>query len=181
MTPFADLAPGRYTVEPARSEVGFVARQLLTRVHGVFHEVSGAVLVGGAHHGCSVSARIDMASVDTGNPERDEHLRSPDFFDVRGHPCAWFASTRVTPWSMTGELTVKDATLPVTFDLEYLGSVPDERGGRVAGFEASARVNRKDWGLRWDVAVEGGRVLVGDWVTLLLDVVLVAGPGDLSG
>lgn len=174
-TAFPGLAPGRYAIDPAHSDIGFTARHLMVaKVRGQFTHFTSEVVVGETAADSRVSAEVQVASIDTRVAERDTHLRSPDFFDVERHPTMTFTSTSIDESSMTGDLTIRDITRPVTFDLEFVGASADPWGGRRAGFEASTEVSRKDWGLTWNVAIEGGGVLVGDKVTLHLDVELVA-------
>ena len=115
-----------------------------------------------------------MASVNSGDAARDEHLLSPDFFDVEHYPTITFRSTKVVAagdggYRLTGELTIKDVTRPVTLDLEYLGTVDSPFGDTRAGFSASTEINRKDWGLNWNMALEAGGVVVGEKVKLNID------------
>lgn len=168
------LVPGTWTVDAAHSEIGFTARHMMvTKVRGTFSEFSAEVVVGETMADSSVSATVQMGSVDTRSADRDGHLVSPDFFDVENYPTMTFRSTQVTESTMTGDLTIKDVTRPVTFDLEFNGASDDPWGGVRAGFEASTTINRKDWGLSWNVAVESGGVLVGEKVQIHLDIQLV--------
>ena len=151
MSALADLTPGTWTVDPSHSEVGFVARHLMvSKVRGRFAEVA----------------------VSTSNADRDAHLTSPDFFDAATYPQLTFVSTAVTPDSLAGDLTIKDVTRPVTFDLEVGGVAVDPWGNTKAAFEARADVNRKDWGLTWNAALEGGGVLVSDKIAIVLEIQL---------
>ncbi len=174
MTVFNSLAPGTYTVDPSHTEIGFSARHMMVaKVRGTFEEFSAEVVVGETLADSTVTAEVQLNSVDTRNEDRDNHLRTSDFFDVENHPTMTFRSTEITETSMTGDLTIKGNTRPVTFDLEFNGVSPDPWGGTRAGFEATTEVNRKDWDLTWNVAVEGGGVLVSEKVKLQLDVELV--------
>ncbi len=175
MSVFPNLAPGTYTVDPAHTTVGFTARHMMVaKTRGKFNDYTAEVTVGQTLADTSVRAEVQLSSVDTGNADRDTHLRSTDFFDTENHPTMTFVSNEVTADSMSGDLTIKGISKPVTFDLEFLGTSADPWGGNRAGFEASTVVNRKDWDLTWNVAVEGGGVLVGEKVTINLDVELVA-------
>lgn len=174
MTVFNTLAPGNYTVDPTHTEIGFTARHMMVaKVRGTFHEFTADVVVGETLADTVVTAEVQMNSVDTRNEDRDNHLRTSDFFDVENHPTMTFRSTEITESSMTGDLTIKGNTRPVTFDLDFAGVSPDPWGGTRAGFEATTEVNRKDWDLSWNVAVEGGGVLVSEKIKLHLDVELV--------
>ncbi len=170
----AILTPGTWAVDPAHSDVAFVARHLMvTKVRGRFTDVSGTVTVADDFAASTVSAAAAVASVDTGNADRDTHLRSADFFDAETYPEITFVSTAVTPDSLTGDLTIKGVTKPVTFDLDFGGVATDPWGNTKAAFEARTDVSRKDWGLTWNAALEGGGVLVSDKVTISLDIQLV--------
>ena len=172
----SELSPGTWTVDPAHSDVAFVARHLMvTKVRGRFTDVSGTVRVAEEFSDSTVTAAASVASVATGNDDRDAHLRSDDFFAADEFPEITFASTAVTPSSLTGDLTIKGVTKPVTFDLEFSGVAADPWGNTKAAFEARTIVNRKDWGLTWNAALEGGGVLVSDQVTLTLDIQLLKG------
>ncbi len=168
------LPTGTWQIDPAHTEVGFVARHLMvSKVRGTFGEVSGTVEVREPVAESSVAASVAMASVDTGSADRDAHLRSADFFDVETHPTMTFASTGFTGEELTGDLTIRGVSRPVTFDVEFGGIATDPWGNTKAGFEATTTLNRKDFGLEWNVALESGGVLVGDKVTVTLDVQLL--------
>jgi polyisoprenoid-binding protein YceI len=168
------LKPGTWTVDPGHSEIGFTARHMMVaKVRGTFSDFTAEVVVGSPFHASRVAAEVDLSSVDTRNADRDAHLRSVDFFDSETFGPMTFRSTEITETSMTGELTIKDTTRPITFDLEFLGTSEDPWGGVRAGFEATTEINRKDWGLTWNVAVESGGVLVSDRIQIHLDVELI--------
>lgn len=174
MSNLSDLKPGTWNVDPAHSEVGFMARHLMvTKVRGQFKDFSGVVKVAEAFEDSTVEATVQLASVDTNNADRDGHLRSPEFFDVENNPTMTFTSTRVSDSSLEGDLTIKGITKSVTFDLEFGGVKTDPYGSTRAGFEATAEINRKDFDLTWNVALEGGGVLVGEKAKVTLDVELI--------
>jgi polyisoprenoid-binding protein YceI len=167
------LPAGTWTVDASHSVLGFVARHLMvTKVRGSFKEFEGSVKVGDALSDSQVTAVVQLASIETGSADRDTHLRSADFFDIENHPTMSFISTDVTEDSLTGDLTIKGITKPVTFDLEFNGLATDPWGNQKAGFEATTEINRKDWGLEWNVAIEGGGVLVSEKIKLNLDIQL---------
>jgi len=173
-TSITALTPGTWTIDPAHTEVGFVARHLMvSKVRGQFTEVSGTVTVAEDLSASTAEVSIGVASVSTGSPDRDTHLRSADFFDVENHPAMTFTSTSFDGSALVGDLTIKGVTKPVTLDVEFGGVTTDPWGHTKAGFEASTTVNRKEWGLEWNVPLEGGGVLVGDKVTLSIDVQLL--------
>jgi polyisoprenoid-binding protein YceI len=168
------LTAGTWTVDPAHTEVGFVARHLMvSKVRGKFTDVDGTVTVADDITTSTAKVTVRLASIETGSPDRDAHLRSSDFFDIEHHPEMTFVSTAFTGETLIGDLTIKGVTRPVTFEVEYNGVATDPWGNTKAGFEAEAEVNRKDWGLEWNVALEGGGVLVSDKVKIHLDVQLL--------
>jgi polyisoprenoid-binding protein YceI len=178
MASIDDLTPGTWTIDESHTTVGFTARHLMiTKVRGRFGKVEGAATIDEDRLLSSVRATIDLASVDTGDAGRDEHLRSPDFFDVANNPTMTFASTGVKQdgddFVLYGDLTVKGVTKPVELELEFDGVSGDPWGGTRAGFTAEGEINRKDWGLEWNVALESGGVLVSEKIKLHLDVELV--------
>jgi polyisoprenoid-binding protein YceI len=174
MASINDLPAGPWTVDASHSVIGFTARHLMvTKVRGQFTDYTADVNVADPATESTVNVVVQLASIDTGAADRDTHLRSADFFDTENNPTRTFTSTKITDDSMTGDLTIKGVTKPVTFDLEFNGVQTDPWGGQRAGFEATADVNRKDWGLEWNVALEGGGVLVSDKIKLALDVELV--------
>jgi polyisoprenoid-binding protein YceI len=176
--------PGEYNVDPAHSTVEFIGRHLMiTKVRGRFPDVSGTITIDEIPERSHVEVEIDVASVDTGNAQRDEHLRSPDFFHAEQHPSITFRSTKVEPgkaglWNVTGDLTVRDVTRPVTLQVEFEGANASPMGDQRVAFSAAAEVDREDWGLTWNVALETGGVLVGKKVRIDLNVqaVAVSGP-----
>ena len=171
-------AAGAWTIDPGHAEVGFVGRHFgLTKVRGRFTEVEGTVTVREPLDLSEVHVVIDMASVSSGSQTRDDHLRSDDFFDVANHPQATFRSTGLVTTGaearMAGELTIKDVTRPVTLDAEYLGHATDPWGAERAIFSASGTINREDWGLTWNMALEAGGLLVSKEIRLEIEVELV--------
>jgi polyisoprenoid-binding protein YceI len=168
-------APGTWTLDPTHTDVSFTARHLMvTKVRGRFPLSGGSITIAEDPLESSVEATINVANVESGDPGRNEHLRSADFFDAEHHPTATFRSTKVEDagggnYRLTGDLTIKDVTRPVTLDLEYLGTISSPWGDQRAGFSASTEVNRKDWGLEWNVALEAGGVVVSDKVRLHID------------
>jgi polyisoprenoid-binding protein YceI len=160
-------APGVWTIDGSHSSVEFVVRHLMVaKVRGRFAEFSGDIHVGETPEESKVVVAIAPSSISTGDPQRDGHLLSPDFFDVEQYPTITFRSTGVRPvkgehYEVDGELTVHGETLPVVLDLEYQGSITDPFGNDKAVFSASTEIDREDWGLTWNQALETGGVLVG--------------------
>ncbi|MGH8978537.1 MAG: YceI family protein [Acidimicrobiia bacterium] len=167
---------GTYAIDPGHSGVAFTGRHLMvSKVRGKFAVTGGTIVVADDLALSSVDATIDAASVESGDPRRDEHLRSGDFFAVEDHPTITFRSTQVEDhgdgeFTLSGDLTVRGVTRPVTLRGEHLGSAQSPWNTTVVGFTARTVVNRKDWGLEWNMALEAGGVLVGDKVTLDIDV-----------
>jgi polyisoprenoid-binding protein YceI len=159
--------PGDWQLDPSHTSVNFTARHLMvSKVRGQFQGVSGNIHISEDPLGSWVEVTVDPASVVTGDEKRDEHLRSPDFLDVERYPQITFRSTRLEGerpggFRLEGDLTVHGVTRPVTLDVEYLGWTTDPWGGRRAGFSATTEVDREDFGLTWNVALETGGVLVG--------------------
>ena len=168
-------APGTWTIDPGHAEVAFLGRHLmLTKVRGRFRGVTGSIEVAEHPEDTTVEVTIDMASVDSGDATRDDHLRSGDLFDVGAHPTATF-SGRAAGWSgrsgrLEGALTIKGVTRPVVLDVEYLGHARDPWGGERAVFSAAASLNREDYGLTWNMALEAGGILVSKEIRLELEV-----------
>jgi polyisoprenoid-binding protein YceI len=167
-------APGRWQIDPGHTELAFIGRHfMLTKVRGRFTGVTGAIEVAQDPGETTAEVTIDMASVESGNQARDDHLRSPDFFDAERHPTATFIG-RAANWDGTqgqldGELTVRGVTRPVTLAAEYLGYAADPWGGHRAVFTASGTVNREDWGLTWNMPLAGGGLLVSKEIRIEID------------
>ncbi|HLI44844.1 MAG TPA: YceI family protein [Acidimicrobiales bacterium] len=171
---------GDYTIDPAHTRLGFVARHaMVTKVRGQFTSFEGTIHADAEEPSrSSVSVTIDVASVDTGNEMRDNHLRTNDFFDIEHYPTITFTSTAIrqtapTTFEVTGDLTIRGVTRSVTFELELTGAVKDPFGNDRIGFEGSLVVNRKDFGVNWNAPLEAGGVLVSEKVTLELDVAAI--------
>lgn len=168
---------GEYTIDPAHSRLGFVARHaMVTKVRGAFETFEGKAFLDFENpERSSAELTIEVASVDTHNAQRDEHLRTNDFFDAPNFPQMIFRSTSVERideenYRVTGDLTIKGTTKPVTVDFEYTGTAKDPFGNTRVGLEGKAVLNRKDWGIEWNAALETGGVLVSEKVTLELEV-----------
>ena len=166
----------RWNIDPSHSAVELSVRHLMiTNVKGRFGKLSGTVELDTEHPERSqIDVTIDATSIDTRDDKRDAHLRSPDFFDVEQFPTIEFVSKRVEArddsFALTGDLTVHGVTREVTWNLDYDGSVQDPWGGTRAGFSATIDVNRKDWGLEWNVALEAGGFVVSDKVKLNVEI-----------
>jgi polyisoprenoid-binding protein YceI len=172
----ADLT-GEYTIDPAHSRLGFSARHaMVTTVRGSFKEFTGTAHIDAANPSASsVALTIQTGSIDTGQADRDGHLVSADFFDVENNPTITFVSTKVDKvdddtWAVTGDLTIKGTTKPVTIAFDETGSAQDPFGNVRVGFEGATSINRKEWGLTWNAALETGGVLVSEKIKLEFDV-----------
>jgi polyisoprenoid-binding protein YceI len=166
-----------WTIDPAHTDILFSAKHMMvTTVRGKFHDVDGTLFLDEADPTrSSADIRIGAASLNTGSEPRDGHLRSADFFDADKHPFIAFRSTAVEhirgdDYRVTGDLTIRETTRPATFDAKFLGFYTGMDGGRRAGLSARTRINRKDWGLGWNVALEAGGWLVGEDVTIEIEV-----------
>lgn len=170
----SDLGTGTWAIDPVHSSVEFSVRHLVvSKVRGSFRNFTGAITV--AEDGTpSVTAEIDVTSIDTGNEQRDEHLKSADFFDAQTYPTATFVSTGVVAkgdeYVLNGDFTLKGITKPISLALEYNGVNPGMGHGAVAGFEASIVLNRKDFGIDIDMPLETGGAVVGDKVSITLEI-----------
>jgi polyisoprenoid-binding protein YceI len=169
------LPAGTWQIDASHSAVNLSVRHLMvSKVRGRFSSFEGTITIGDDLAGTTVVADVDTASVDTNDETRDQHLRNADFFDVERYPTMSFRSTKVESdgdeYRLHGELTIKDVTRPVVFDVEFGGVTEDPWGNTKAGFDAKATVNRKDFGLTWNAPLETGGVLVGDKVTIELDI-----------
>jgi polyisoprenoid-binding protein YceI len=178
MSVLSTLPAGTYNIDASHSRVGFSARHaMVTKVRGSFNDYTGSATV--ADGVASISIEINVASVDTRSADRDGHLQSPDFFDVANFPKITFASTSVKDsgsdkLSVEGNLTIKDVTKPVTIEFEYTGTATDPFGNARYGFEGAAEINRKDFGLTWNAALETGGILVSENIKLEFEISTIA-------
>lgn len=168
---------GSYEIDPAHSRIGFVARHaMVTKVRGSFDEFAGSGYFDAGDPSRSwLELTVQAKSIDTRNADRDAHLRSNDFFEMDRYPTITFTSTSVEQvdharYRVTGDLTIKGVTKPVTVDFDYTGAAVDPYGNQRVGFEGRTTVNRKDWGVNWNVALDAGGVLVSEKVTLEFEV-----------
>ena len=167
---------GTWAIDPVHSEVSFVVRHMMvSKVRGRFDTFEGTIVTAEKPLESSVTASVDLSSVNTGQQQRDAHIRSADFFEVEKHPMMTFASTGVRAdgdhFLLDGDLSIKGVTKPVTFKLEVNGFGPDAYGGTRAGFSATTEINRKDFGVNFDGPIPGvpGGVAVSDKVTVTLE------------
>jgi polyisoprenoid-binding protein YceI len=168
-------APGRWLIDSSHSDIQVIARHMMiSKVRGRFREFSGVIDIGEEPERSSVQVTIAASSIDTGDADRDRHLRSPEFLDVDRFPEIRFRSTQVSAvrdrWQMTGDLTIRDVTRPVVVDFEFCGVATDPWGNERAGFLATTEINREDFDITWNQALEAGGFLVGKGVKVEADV-----------
>jgi polyisoprenoid-binding protein YceI len=175
-TTFSELT-GTYTLDVAHTRIGFVARHaMVTKVRGAFNEFEGTTTLDGDNpENSSVNITIQVDSVDTRNGQRDGHLRTNDFLDIEKFPTITFASTAIkhvdgNDFEVTGDLTIKGITKSVTLPLEYQGAATDPYGNKRVGFEGSTSINRSDYGVSFNAALETGGVLVSEKITLEFEI-----------
>ncbi len=166
---------GTWDIDAAHSTVGFSVRHMMvSKVRGYFTRFSGEIVTAEDPARSSVTATIDMDSIDTRQEQRDAHIRSADFFDVGNHTVMTFRSTGVVAhgedWAVQGDLTIKGITKPVTLTLELNGFGPDAYGGTRAGFSARTSISRKAYGVDIDMPMDGGGVVVGDKIDVELEI-----------
>jgi polyisoprenoid-binding protein YceI len=176
------LATGTWSIDPAHSQVGFSVRHLMvSKVRGSFKTFSGTIVVPEDAAQATVEVSVDMSSVETGEEQRDNHLRSSDFFSIVAYPTMEFRSSSVAAsggdYRLAGDLTINGVSRPVTLDVEFNGVGPDPWGGTRAGFSAEAEISRKDFGITFDIPLDGGGVTIGDKVRVLLEVEAVLQQG----
>ncbi|MFV2175760.1 YceI family protein [Actinomadura sp. LOL_016] len=169
-----ELTAGTWNIDPTHSEVTFSIRHLMTKVRGSFTEFSGAVQVAEELADTTATAEITMSSIDTRNADRDGHVRSSDVLDVENHPTMTFATKGVRSEGgahyVDGELTIRGVTRPVTLEVEFHGVGEDPWGGTRAGFSATTQINRRDWGVEFNVPLKGDKAMLGDKVDIQLEV-----------
>jgi polyisoprenoid-binding protein YceI len=175
-------AAGTYTIDPTHTSIEFIGRHLMiTKVRGRLPDVSGAITIDDEPERSHVEVELGVATLDTGDDRRDASLRSPDFFDAENYPTITFLSTNVEAstsgtWAVTGDLTVRGVTRPVTLEVDFDGANALPGGEERIAFSGATDVDREDWGLTWNMALETGGVLVGKRVRIELNVQAIATP-----
>lgn len=169
-TQSVQIPAGTWTIDSSHSEVGFTVRHLMTKVRGQFESFEGSLTTTDEVGGFRAEASIDLNSINTRDANRDGHLRSADFFDVENHGPMTFATTFFDGTTATGELTIKGVTRPVELDVDFLGVDRDAYGNTVIGYEATTELSRKAFGVDFNVPLDGGKVLVGDKVSVVLSI-----------
>lgn len=175
MASISSLTPGTWNIDASHSRIGFVARHLMiAKVRGSFSAFSGSITVADNVEDSKVEATVELKSVSTGDANRDGHLLGSDFFNVEVNPTMLFVSTSIDAdgdeGKMKGNLTIAGITHQVTFDVEFEGVNGDPWGGTRAGFSAVTEINRKDWGIEYNMALEAGGVVIGEKVKIELDI-----------
>ncbi len=166
---------GTWTIDPVHSDVSFTVRHMMvSKVRGKFHGVAGTIVLANDPIESQVTADIDLATIDTGNAQRDDHIRSADFFEVANNASLTFRSSGVraagSDFVVTGDLTLRGVTKPVELALEVNGFTKDPYGGTRAGFTASTQINRRDFGVTIDLPMDGGGAVIGDKIQVLLEI-----------
>ena len=169
------IPAGTWTLDTAHSSVGFTVRHMMvSKVRGRFGDFSADIVTAENPLESTLTATVQMASIDTGDEGRDGHLRTNDFFDIEEHPTMTFTSTGITgsgtDYEVTGDLTIKGVTKPVTFDLEFGGVGKDPWGNTRAGFTLTGTINRKDFNMAYNAVLETGGIMVGEKVSVELDI-----------
>lgn len=178
MSVLSTLPAGTFAIDASHSRVGFSARHaMVTKVRGSFNDYSGSAVV--ADGAATITIEINAASIDTRSADRDGHLQSPDFFDVAAFPKITFVSTSVKDSGadkivVEGNLTIKDVTKPISITFEYTGTATDPFGNARFGFEGESEINRKDFGLTWNAALETGGILVSENIKLEFEISTIA-------
>ena len=178
MSVLSELPTGTFTIDPTHSRVGFSVRHaMVAKVRGSFNEFSGSGTVADA--AASLSIEIAASSIDTRNSDRDAHLQSPDFFDVSNFPKITFTSTSIKEAGaekviVEGILTIRDVAKPISIEFEYTGTATDPYSNARFGFEGTSEINRKDFGLTWNAALETGGLLVSENVKLEFEISAIA-------
>lgn len=174
MSQLEGLVPGTWQIDPTHTDIGFTVRHLISKVRGTFEEFEGEIVIAENPRESTANATIQLNSINTGTAQRDQHLRSSDFFEVDQHPVMRFRTTEVRAdgdgYVVAGDLTVKDVTHPIELDVEFLGVGPDPWGGTRAGFEATAKISRKEFGVDFNIPLEGEKFVIGDQVSIHLQI-----------
>lgn len=176
-----NIPAGTWNIDPSHSEMGFTARHLMSKVRGRFEKFEGKIVTGESP---SATATIDLNSINTHDENRDAHLRSGDFFDAENHGAMTFQATGVQDGGkgllVSGDLSIKGVTKPVTLDVEVLGSESDPWGGTRVGFEGTTTISRKDFGIDFNIPLDGGRLMIGDKIDVTITIEAVLEQGEIA-
>lgn len=161
---------GTWKLDPSHSEIGFTVRHLVSKVRGKFETFEATFVTSEDLAATKASVSVDLSSINTGTPDRDAHLRSADFFSVEEHPTMTYVTTGIVArddeFVVTGDLTIKGVTKPLELEVEFLGEGGDPWGGTRAGFEAKGEISRKEFGIDFNIPVQGDKLMIGDKITL---------------
>ncbi|MFT4298020.1 MAG: YceI family protein [Aeromicrobium sp.] len=168
------VTPGTWQLDPTHTEIGFSVRHLMSKVRGTFETFSGTLVTAEDITASTVSVEVDLSSINTGTADRDNHLRSGDFFDVESNPTMSFATTGVAQKSdnefvVSGDLTIKGVTKPLDLAVEFLGEGKDPWGGTRVGVEATASISRKEFGIDFNIPLEGDKLMIGDKIAITIN------------
>lgn len=171
MTTATAVTTGTWKLDPTHTEIGFTVRHLMSKVRGKFETFEGTLVTSEDVTASSVEVSVDLSSINTGTADRDAHLRSADFFEVDSYPSMTFKSTGVTQNSadefvLNGDLTIKGVTKPLELEVEFLGEGGDPWGGTRVGVEAKGEISRKEFGIDFNIPLEGDKVMIGDKIKL---------------
>lgn len=170
----SNITAGTWQLDPTHTEIGFTVRHIMSKVRGKFETFEGTLVTEEDITQSKVSVSVDLSSINTGTADRDNHLRSGDFFNVETHPKMTFTTTGVkqksdTDFVVTGDLQIKDVTKSIDLDVEFLGEGKDPWGGDRVGVEASTVISRKEWGIDFNIPLEGDKVMIGDKITIQIN------------
>ena len=168
------ITTGTWNLDPTHTEIGFTVRHLMSKVRGKFETFEGSLTTAEDITDSSVTVSVDLSSINTGTADRDNHLRSSDFFDVETHPKMTFATTGVVQKSdeayvVQGELTIKGVTKPLELAVDFLGEGKDPWGGTRVGVEATGEISRKEFGIDFNIPLDGDKVMIGDKITITIN------------
>jgi polyisoprenoid-binding protein YceI len=174
MTTATAITTGTWALDPTHTEIGFTVRHIMSKVRGKFEKFEGTLVTADDVTDSRVDVSVDLNSINTGTVDRDNHLRSSDFFEVENHPTMTFASTGVVEKApgelvVQGDLTIKGVTKPLELAVEILGEGSDPWGGTRVGVEATGLISRKEFGIDFNIPLEGGKVVIGDKISIVIN------------
>ncbi|CAN5362682.1 YceI family protein [soil metagenome] len=174
MSTSVDVKTGTWAIDVTHTDIGFTVRHLVSKVRGSFEKFEGTIVTADDITASTVSVKVDLSSINTGTPDRDAHLRSADFFEVETHPEMTFVSTGIVAkgdnnFVITGDLTIKGVTKSVDLATEFLGEGADPWGGTRIGIEATTSISRKEFGIDFNVPLDGDKLMVGDKISIVIN------------
>ncbi|MGH3497406.1 MAG: YceI family protein [Nocardioidaceae bacterium] len=188
MSELDTITPGTWVIDPTHTEIGFTVRHIMSRVRGKFEKFEGQIVSGDVVDNATATATVDLSSINTGTQQRDDHLRSSDFFNVDKTKTMTFTSTGLHPkgdgFVVTGDLAIGDVTRSVEWDVEFLGAGNDPWGGQRIGLEVTGKLSRRDFGIDFNIPLEGDKLMIGDTIHIQVNVEAVlqtdAAAGDAA-